>query len=289
MRLLLFSLLVCPAWVAPQDSASAPSAVAIYSRYLAALDKDSLDAISVAVGQFRALFAGQPPALGDSACLAFLTYFHATISRLNDRVWEDFDFIAQLHAAPTQQGPKVARFLAALERNGLALYSFGRLLYIDQQPDYVYGQFGPLVSEAVSRYLALRRGELISGFSDSDSLLIPYRTLGERIVRWERYMARYPNSVMAGRAAYYYRLYLSTFVTGLADSPVFDAAGALDPRLSTVYHEFASRHLLTRSGAIVREFYTLLRAADFRWSPPVRDFYEAHGITNMHRAQVPYR
>ena len=100
---------------------------------------------------------------------------------------------------------------------------------------------------------------------------------------------RYPESVMVGRAAYYYRLYLSTFVTGLRNSPVFDAAGALDPRLSTVYHEFASRHLLTRSGAIVREFYTLLRAADFRWSPPVRDFYEAHGITNMHRAQVPYR
>ena len=62
MRLLLLSLLVCPAWVAPQASASAPSAVAIYSRYLAALDKDSLDAISEAVGQFRALFSGQPPA-----------------------------------------------------------------------------------------------------------------------------------------------------------------------------------------------------------------------------------
>ncbi len=45
MRLLLLSLLVCPAWAAPQDSASAPSPVAIYSHYLAALDKDSLDAL----------------------------------------------------------------------------------------------------------------------------------------------------------------------------------------------------------------------------------------------------
>ena len=289
MRLLLISLLVCPAWAAPQDSAPAPSPVASYGRYLAALDKDSLDAISAAVGHFRALFAVQPPAQSDSACQVFLTYFDATISRHNDRIWEEFDFIAQLHQAQAQQSPEIARFLAALERNWLALYTFGRLLYIDQQPGYVHQQFGPLVSEGVSRYLALRRGELLSGFSDSDSLLIPYRKLGERIVRWERYLARYPESAMAGRAAYYYRLYLSTFVTGLRDSPVFDGAGGLDPRLSTVYHEFASRHHLTRSGAIVREFYALLQEADFRWSPPVRDFYEAHGIINMHRAQVPYR
>ena len=40
---------------------------------------------------------------------------------------------------------------------------------------------------------------------------------------------------------------------------------------------------------LVREFYKILKSADFRWSPQVRDFYVRRKIRNMHTAQLPYR
>ncbi len=263
--------------------------MAAYVRYLDSLDNDSLAAISAGVAYFQSHLKDRSLAERDSACAAFITFFHATISRHNDRAWEDYDFIAQFHSGETREAPEVKEYLNALGRNGLALYSFGRLTYFDQQPDYLYQQFAPHVSKAVRGYLALRHRELATGFSDSDSLLIPFRAVGGRIVRWEDYLTRYPTSVMAPSARYYYHTYLSTFVTGLRGSPVFDGTGDLQPRLNTVYHEFASRHHETQAGAVVREFYTILWEANFRWSPKVRAFYEAHGIRNMHREQAPYR
>ena len=145
------------------------------------------------------------------------------------------------------------------------------------------------MSDALRAYLALRRDELARGFSDSDSLLIPLREVGERAIRWERYLDQYPASVVSDYADYYYRLYLNTYLTGLQNSPVFDRQGALHPELSTVYHDFASRYYDTHAGQIVREFYIILKEADFRWSPRVREFYIRRRVRNMHTAQVPFR
>ena len=289
MSWFLLCCLVQPLGAATQDSSTASSPVTAYIRMLDALDNDSLDAISAGVAYFQLHLKASPLAVRDSACVAFITFFHATISRHNDRAWEDYECIAKLHEEQGREEADIKEYLNALKRNGLALYRFGRLVYIDQQPDFVYRQFAPHVSQAVSRYLALRRRELGAGFSDSDSLLISFRQVGARIVRWERYLMGYPQSVIAGTARYYYQLYLSTFLTGLRRSPVFDKGGDLDPRLSTVYHEFASRRQGTEAGVVVREFYTILQEAEFRWSPQVRTFYEAHAIRNMHREQVPYR
>ena len=82
---------------------------------------------------------------------------------------------------------------------------------------------------------------------------------------------------------------MSTFLTGLKNTPIFDSNWDLDPRLSSVYHDFVSRYYETRSGQLVRQFYTILEVADFRWTPPVRDFYVTHGIRNMHVTQPPLR
>ncbi|MFB0516744.1 MAG: hypothetical protein ACETWG_09110 [Candidatus Neomarinimicrobiota bacterium] len=260
-----------------------------YTRYLDALDKEDFDSISAGVRYFKSHLTGLTEAERDSACKAFMTFLFATISHHNDMIWEDYGFISRFHDEEARQSPEIKGYIESLRRNGLDLYTFGRLYYIDQQPDYLYRHFSPYVSEGVRAYLALRLEELAVGFSDSDSLLIPFREVGERVIRWERYLNEYPGAVVADHANNYYQLYLSTFLTGLRLSPVFDQEGALRPELSTVYHDFASRYYDSHAGAIVREFYIILKEAAFRWSPLVRDFYVRRGIRNMHIAQLPYR
>jgi hypothetical protein len=285
---LLFLIIILSAGLVAQTLESVPPSQT-YHRFLASLDKDNFDNIFAGIQFFKSRMVSLPQADVDSACQAFMTFFFATISHHNDELWEDYDFISRLHNYKDHEAPDIRDYIAALQRNGLDLFTFGRLYYIDQQSEFLYRNFSRYVSPAVRYYLALRSEELAAGFSDNDSLTITFRQVGERVIRWEQYRRQHSESVVSDYADYYYQLYLNTFLTGLRLSPVFDGQGSLHPELSMVYHEFASRHGESRSGFLVKEFYRILQVADFKWSPAVRQFYERRGIRNMHIAQIPYR
>jgi hypothetical protein len=260
-----------------------------YTRFLNSLDKDSFDNIYAGIQYFKSHMVDLPQADIDSACQAFMTFFFATISHHNDQLWEDYDLVSRFHDDEARREPDIRNYIDALQRNGLDLFTFGRLYYIDQQSEFLYRNFSRYVSPDVRYYLALRSEELAEGFSDNDSLTISFRQVGERVIRWEQYRQQYHSSVVSDYADYYYQIYLSTYVTGLKLTPVFDDQGSLRPELSTLYHEFASRHPESQAGFLVKEFYRILQVADFKWSPAVRHFYERRRIRNMHITQVPYR
>ncbi len=281
-------------FIMPLSAQSAPAhpadtAVRDYHAYLAGLDKDNLDSFSGAVAYFKNIQAQLPVVRRDSLFKAFRTYFYAGISHHNDRIWEDLDFIERLHADDAETDSIMTAYRKTLRRNGLELFKFGRLYYVDQQNGYLYRQFYPYLSRAVQDFLAIRRTELKSGFSNRDSLLISFAQLGIRIITWERYLERYPDSVIRDAAHYYYRIYLSTFVTGLKNSPVFDDYGIMPRVLRRVYDNFIRSNPDTEAARIVGAFYSALLRDDFRWSTNVREFYTAHSIINMHKAQAPYR
>jgi hypothetical protein len=286
---LILCCFISPVQVFPPDSTANHTPLAAYQHYLDALDNNNFDSIFAGVQYYQSHMASLSRAERDSTCKAFMTFFFATISHHNDRIWEDYEFIARFHDDERRQSPDVVAYIDALRRNGLDLYTFGRLYYIDQQPEFLFRQFSAHVSPAVRYYLALRAEELAVGFSDSDSLLLSFRDVGKRVMLWEQYLEQHPRSVVDDFARHYYQLYLHTFLTGLQQSPVFDSEGGLRPELSTVYHEFASRYYQSHAGALIREFYIILKEADFRWSPKVRDFYVRRRIRNMHTAQIPFR
>ncbi len=289
----MFSLLVAGLLAIPPSSSpyTAPpsSPVARWTAYIDTLDKDDLDSFFRAITNFKACCTHLPAAQVDSIFKSFQTFFFATISRHNDLIWEDLDFLERLHSRERPREPEIEAFLEVLERNGLGLYTLSELYYIDQRADYLYRHFYPYVSRAVKDYLILRKRELAAGFSDDEMLVISYAELGTRIVAWEYYRDKYPGSIMAESAKYYYRVYLSTFLTGLRRSPVFGPDGTLDPAVKRVYASFFRRHDGTRAARLVEDFYFLLDEADFRWSAPIKDFYQQRGIINMHTFQVPYR
>ncbi len=291
MRSLAILLLgLCgPVGATPQDTLSFPNPVLAYTRYLDALDNENLDAISRGADYFKAHTAQLAVPEIDSACAAFMLFLAATISHHNDLIWEDLDFMEQLHTRGAGSDPEMQAYLNTLDRNGRSLYTFGRLYYVDQKDDYLYHRFAPYVSRAVRDFLILRRDELAAGFADDATLLISLTDLGARIIRWEQYLDKHPESVVADFAGYYYQTYLHTLLTGLKNTPVFDGNGTIRPLFVTAYDEFSKRYSATRSGELVRQFYDILIQADFKWSPEVKTFYIEHGIQNMHTVQLPLR
>lgn len=263
--------------------------VASWAAYIDSLDKDDLDSFSQAITQFKSCCRKLPRAQADSVFKNFQTFFFATISRHNDLIWEDLDFLELLHTKQRPREPQITDFLGTLRRNGLALYTLSELYYIDQTAGYLYRHFYPYVSRAVKDYLSLRKRELAAGFSDDERLVITLANLGTRVVAWEYYLNKHPNSIMLETAKYYYRIYLSAFLTGLRRSPAFGPDGTLDPARKRVYATFFRRYDGTRAAELVEDYYFLLADVDFTWSQPVKDFYQRHNIINMHTFQVPYR
>lgn len=260
-----------------------------FRRYLDSLDNIDLNSIRNGLEQYNTLIYSENSALADTLADLFMTFFFATIAFHNDRMWENLSFVQQLHADDGRNDPALAPFYAALETNGLQLYSYGRIYYVDQQPEFLLHAFGPSLSAAFQNFLALRADEIRVGFSDHDSLVISFEEVAARTMKWERHLVNYPRAMIYPRAHFYYVTYLSTLLTGLSQSPTFGDDGMLQLELIRFYDDMAKRHSDTLSGQIVKAFFESLVGAGFRWSPQVREFYELHGIRNMHKAQVPLR
>ena len=263
-------------------------AVQNYRRFLNSLDNLDLNSIQAGIEQFQRAVTSDE-AMADTLADLFTTFFVATIALHNDRMWEDLGFMEQLHADDSREDPALALFYHQIRSNGLAIYPFGRLYYVDQQPDYLLSNLGPELSRPSREYLRIRAAELREGFSENDSLVISFKQVGERVIRWERFLVRFPGSLVYDRAYYYYTTYLSTLLTGLARSPAFGTDGMLKPELVILYDDYSKRQSKTLSGQIIKEYNDTLVKGNFRWSPVVRDFYESHGIRNMHKEQVLIR
>ncbi|MCH8328401.1 MAG: hypothetical protein IID15_07775 [Candidatus Marinimicrobia bacterium] len=185
-----------------------------YRRYLDSLDNVDLNSIRNGLDHYNSLIYTAKPALADTLADIFMTFFFATIAFHNDRMWENLPFVEQLHADDEGHDPALAPFYTALANNGLQLYSFGRIYYIDQQPRFLLQAFGSSVSAAMQDFLALRADEIRVGFSDHDSLVISFEQVAERTMKWERHLLKYPRAMIYSRSHFYYVTYLSTLLTG---------------------------------------------------------------------------
>lgn len=261
----------------------------VYRRTLANLDQSKIGSISLGMESLQLLAPGLPVAQVDSLADQFMTFFEAAISLQNDQMWEDLPMLERIHADDDRNDRVLRSFYRELHANGLALYNFGRLYYIDQQSGYLVNHFILTISPALRAYLLLREAELIAGFSDNDSLLISFEKVSERVLRWEQFLVEHPGSIAHGRGRHYYMIYISTLLTGLKETPAFLPGGELRPELVMLYDNISKKYSDSPTGILVRQFYDSLIEGDFRWSPAVRDFYVAHGIRNMHTAQVPFR
>ena len=59
------------------------------------------------------------------------------------------------------------------------------------------------------------------GFSEDAGMLISYEDLYYRIRRWEEFLYKHPNTIINDEAISYYRTYIETLMTGMANSRRF--------------------------------------------------------------------
>jgi hypothetical protein len=286
--ILLFVVIIIPLFIScNQTNHNSANSFIHFREFLNKLHKSDLVSISHASNELRKNFSAAAPIIRDSAFIEFRSFYYEVINSYYEIFWNNQDLINKLNDHKNDD-PQVQQLKIALDQNGLRLSKTEGGYYIDEKPDYLYNNFKNFVSKAINEFLLIRSKELEEGFSENSKLLISFKSLGDRIITWEKYLNKYPASSLSAEAKFSYHLYLNTFITGLDNSPV-TTDDILLPEMKNVYSDYIQKNNNFESGKIVEKFYIIISKNNFRLTPELGNFYEENQIESMKGMEPPTR
>ncbi len=265
--------------------------ISVITKQLEKYDLTDVNSIGTALEFVKSTINRLSPADRDSAFFAFSTFYYTTMNEFNEKqLWSNDSLTNKLYADTLNTDPAVKALKQKLAANGLGLYMTEGNYYVDALPDYLYDNFSRSVSPSVKEFLRIRKGELAAGFSEDAGLVISFEELGKRVIAWENFIDTFPDSPLVGEAKSNWDLYLSTLLSGMDNSRIFDFdSNQLIPAVKQVYNTFLEKYPQTRSGKLIAKFYNFLKENNFEYSEAVEEFYETNKIHSMLGVQPPTR
>lgn len=225
----------------------------------------------------------------DSAFILYRQFFYEVLIKQNELL-EQNELFAQALSENRQDIKELEYFKKKLNENGMVMLQSEGSFYIDEHHNYLYDAFSPYVSEPIKKLLDLRKEEMKKGFSDDAMLLISFKEVGERVRNWEKLIEESRELKLQQEAKGYYNLYLSVFLTGLANSPVFDPqTNLLLPEVKQVYEDYIKTNGESKSGQIVSNYYSLLKKNNFKKTDEAENFINQNNLQVMTGIQPPTR
>jgi len=217
----------------------------------------------------------------DSVYVLFDNVVYTAINDFNDSL--ELNYSTLIHRANRKiVDLEITRFKRCLDMCGLILLRTEGDNYVDVNYDYYYKLFKGRVSPALTDYLKIRKKELRQGFSEDAELIITFHELYKRVITWENFNAKYPDFFNKRDSQINYATYLSTLITGMDNSPLFDYdTGTLFPEINKLYLKIISRHDSLKSTRVIKEYYNLLKASDFKMPQHLDQFLKDHELFSM--------
>jgi len=219
----------------------------------------------------------------DSLFMVFRGRYASGIDSIASKTWDDAPFQNWLISSPGASD-SAERFF---EARGFRLTSEEGSIYPTVNTGVLVRTLKPFLTPALKDFLALRKHDEDQRFSNDAALEIPWDSVSERVAAWDRLLNAHPVFAARQEAQEWYSLYLSTYLTGMDNSPVFN--DTLVPPLRASYQRFLRLHGDTRAGRLVRSYLDVLRSTGFRSAPQVAEFLRANHVTSMAAVQPPVR
>jgi len=199
----------------------------------------------------------------DSVYVIFNDVVYSAINDFNDSIELKYFSLLRRNNKKIVE-TEISEFKRSLDMCGLTLLQTEGENYVDVKCDYYYKLFKGRVSPALNDYLKIRLKELRQGFSEDAELIISFHQLYRRVLTWEKFNKKYPGFFNIQETQLNYATYLSTLITGMDNSPVFDYdSGKLFPLVHNLYLKIISRHDSLKSTRVIKEYYELLKASDY--------------------------
>ncbi|MDO4726436.1 MAG: hypothetical protein Q4A56_04350 [Porphyromonadaceae bacterium] len=111
-----------------------------------------------------------------------------------------------------------------LGQYGLEFWEIGEgYVEIRTVHDYYYRIFKDYVTSDYRDYLDITQEENKHLFAADAGLSISFQDLGKRVVKWEEFMYKYPNSTLITKAKEIYQYYQLTYLLGMDNTPTIES------------------------------------------------------------------
>ena len=131
-----------------------------------------------------------------------------------------------------------------LDKAGLEIWDIGEgMVEVRPVPDYYRGLFGSHVTADYRDYIQLNADDDKVLFDNDAAIAIPLEDVGKRIINWEDFIAKYPNSKLIANAKYLYLYYQTAYLFGADNTPVFDSEkNSINPENAEDFRKFCTKY-----------------------------------------------
>lgn len=265
-----------------------PLSLSDYVNYLNSLNRSEPAAVASGVRVLERSILNFSTNEADQSFLALNTFYIEALNHCNETFWQNESLVAKLRTttqrysksklfeylnkpSALQKDPEIKNLVQQISSCGFILSTREGDFYFAENPDFFYNRFSKYLSESLRDFLNLRRQEATEGFAEDAGLQISFSKIGERIINWELYIDKYPDSPLQELANYHYHLYLGTFLFGMDNSRTFEQK-RLKPEIKKVYENFKLRFANTKSGSLISRYYEILRSDDFKYTKAAEGF-----------------
>jgi hypothetical protein len=147
------------------------------------------------------------------------------------------------------------------------------MYYFEIDYDKILKDFGRFASDQVARYLEIMAAESNKHFAEDAALVISLDELADRTVKTEKYIDRYPDFVQVQQVKQFHDYYLTAYLLGLNNTPLFDyqTEKAKEAFLKS-YENTIANQKGTKLAAILEEYLVLLKRSDYMRTEEIVNF-----------------
>lgn len=249
--------------------------------YIQSLDPSDLFTIAATADYISGFLAKAKPEDRDSAYIYLQNTFYSAVNSLTDSLYSRYP-VTMKKLEENKNDRQTQDFEEYLKLFGVGLFTTEGMYYLDVDPDYFLNIFDKKVSRGLNDYLVQRRQEMIEGFSEDAGLVITFEQVYNRVVKWEKIINDNPRFIMSESASRFYETYLVTLLTGMDNSRVFDFENErLLPEVKMLYEAIIKSGPQTKSTEIIKGYYQLLAANDFKHSARADDYVQSLDLGSM--------
>lgn len=156
----------------------------------------------------------------EAANALYEKYFEESSSLLQEIAGKESEVLDKFYHEDVASKKAVKLLGEKLSQHQLEFSEIGEgYVEIDPIPDFYYKIFKNYVTDDYKDYLYLKSEENKSLYSADAGLVISFKDLGDRVISWENFMTKYPNSKLISSVEEEYKNYQMDYLVGQDNTP----------------------------------------------------------------------
>jgi hypothetical protein len=167
--------------------------------------------------------------------------------------------LEKFYEEDAQTQSRVKKFGALLKKYELEYDEVGEgLVEIKTKNDFYQHMFKSYVSDDYKEYIAIKSEEDKVSYSADASLLLSFEQIGERVITWEKLLAKYPTSKLSNQIREQYQSYQTDYLFGMDNTSTVEFQSSekafINPENIDEFNRFMRKYPSSPTNRLIKLF-----------------------------------